>query len=55
MRVLDISDGMTGGAALVEDGRLVYAVNEERLIRAKMALGFPRASIEQVLRDMGGH
>jgi len=51
MRILGISDGMTGGAALLEDGQLVYAVHEERLIRAKMATGFPAASIRHLLED----
>jgi carbamoyltransferase len=50
-RILGISDGMTGGAALIEDGVIRYAIHEERLIRAKMATGFPRASINKVLED----
>jgi carbamoyltransferase len=49
VRVLGISDGMTGGAALIANGKIIYAVHEERLIRAKMAIGFPRASIAEVL------
>jgi carbamoyltransferase len=51
MKILGIADGLTSGAALIEDGRVVYAVNEERLIRAKMATGFPRASIDRVMED----
>ncbi|MEW6001529.1 MAG: carbamoyltransferase C-terminal domain-containing protein [Nitrospirota bacterium] len=51
MKVLGISDGMTGGAALIEDRRILYAVHEERLIREKMATGFPRESINKVLED----
>jgi carbamoyltransferase len=42
---------MTGGAALIADGKIVYAVHEERLIRAKMAIGFPQASIIKVLEE----
>jgi carbamoyltransferase len=53
MKVLGISDGMTGGTALLEDGQIRYAVHEERLTRAKMATGFPRESINAVLRDTG--
>ena len=49
MRILGVSDGMTGGAALIEDGLIRYAIHEERLIRAKMATGFPRAAIAHVL------
>jgi carbamoyltransferase len=53
MKVLGISDGMTGGAALMEDGQIRYAIHEERLIRAKMATGFPQAAINHVLEATG--
>jgi carbamoyltransferase len=53
MRVLGISDHITAGAAVVEDGRVVAAVNEERLVRRKMCMGFPRASIRAVLQLTG--
>ncbi len=49
MIILGITDGQTSGAALVEDGKLLAAVNEERPIRLKQARGFPRASIAAVL------
>jgi carbamoyltransferase len=51
MKILGISDGMTGGTALIEDGKIIYAVHEERLIRAKMATGFPKQSISKILED----
>jgi carbamoyltransferase len=51
MKVLGISDGMTGGTALIEDGNILYAVHEERLTRAKMATGFPKESIKKTLED----
>ncbi len=41
------------GAAAVEDGRLVAAINEERLLRMKLASGFPRRSIAATL-DVAG-
>ncbi len=44
---------MTGGTALWEDGKLVYAIHEERLMRAKMATGFPHRAITQILEDTG--
>ena len=53
MKILGISDGMTGGAALIEDGRVRCAVHEERLTREKMATGFPRRSIDFVLEEAG--
>jgi carbamoyltransferase len=51
VKILGIADGLTSGAALIQNGKIVYAVNEERLIRAKMATGFPRESICKVLAD----
>jgi carbamoyltransferase len=53
MRILGITDGQTSGAAVVEDGRILAAVNEERISRIKLARGFPRASIAEVLRLSG--
>jgi carbamoyltransferase len=53
MRVLGISDNHNAGAALVIDGRLVAAVNEERIIREKNALTFPAGAIAETLR-VGG-
>ena len=51
MKILGISDGMTGGTALIEDSRIIYAIHEERLTRAKMATGFPKESIDRILSD----
>jgi carbamoyltransferase len=53
MRILGISDHFISGAAIVEDGRLISAVNEERLARQKMVIGFPRKSIGAVLNIAG--
>jgi carbamoyltransferase len=53
MLVLGLTDGVNCGAALVGDGVIVAAVNEERLSRIKMAYGFPRQSIAEVMR-IGG-
>ena len=50
MIVLGISDSITSGAAIIADGKVVAAVHEERLNRQKMSLGFPVASISEVLR-----
>lgn len=51
--VLGITDGDDGGAALLVDGKLVAAVNEERMNRMKMSIGFPRLAVQEVLR-LGG-
>lgn len=53
MRILGISDHFISGAAVVENGRLVSAVNEERLARQKMVMGFPRKSIAAALQVAG--
>lgn len=53
MRILGISDHFTSGAAVIIDGRVVSAVNEERLARMKMVMGFPRKSITEALRLAG--
>ncbi len=49
LKVLGLSDGMTGGVALIEDGVVTYAIHEERLNRHKMATGFPRLALDHVL------
>lgn len=53
MRILGISDHFISGAAVVEDGYIVSAVNEERLGRHKMVMGFPRKSIAAALQIAG--
>lgn len=50
MRILGLTDGQTSGAAVIEDGRILAAVNEERIVRIKLARGFPWQAIEEVLR-----
>ncbi len=49
MNILGIWDGHDSGAALLQDGRLVSAVNEERLTRRKLEIVFPARSIEACL------
>jgi len=49
MRILGISDGQTSGAAVIEDGRILAALNEERIARVKLARGFPWQSVQEVL------
>lgn len=53
MKVLGLGTEEDSGAALVEDGRILAAVNEERLSRMKLAMGFPHASLREVLRLTG--
>ena len=51
--ILGITDGDDAGAVLLIDGRMVAAVNEERMNRMKMSIGFPKLAIQEVLRISG--
>ena len=53
MNVLGIWDGHDAGAALLQHGRLRFAVNEERLTRRKLEIRFPTRSIEACLASAG--
>lgn len=53
MIVLGLCDNHEAGAALAVDGRIVSAVNEERLNREKLSARFPVQSIGWVLQDQG--
>ncbi len=53
MMVLGVHEGHDAGAALIRDGRILAAVNEERLVREKLYAGIPRKSIREVLRIAG--
>ena len=47
--ILGLWDGHDAGAALVKEDQVVFAVNEERLTRRKLEVGFPRLSIQACL------
>jgi carbamoyltransferase len=49
MYVLGIHDGHNASAALLHDGRVIAAVQEERPRGLKNALGMPRTAIQDVL------
>lgn len=53
MNILGVWDGHDAGAALLVDGHLVAAINEERLTRRKLEVQFPRKSIDECLRMAG--
>ena len=50
MAVLSYSNEHEAGAAIVKNGRIITAINEERLTRVKNQDGFPELSIDYVLR-----
>jgi len=49
MRILGIWDGHDSGVALLEDDKIKFAINEERLTRKKLHIGFPYESIRKTL------
>ena len=49
MLLLGLGDHVDCGSALLDDGKLVAAINDERLVREKMVFGIPRESIRAVL------
>ncbi|MBF0465350.1 MAG: hypothetical protein HQK88_12565 [Nitrospirae bacterium] len=49
MYILGIWDGHDAGAAIIEDNRVLVAINEERLSRRKLEAGFPVLSIKACL------
>ncbi|MFA6549186.1 MAG: carbamoyltransferase N-terminal domain-containing protein, partial [Candidatus Margulisiibacteriota bacterium] len=52
MRILGIcSDVWISSAAIIEDGKIIAAIPEERLNRQKIYRGFPRQAIEYCLRQ----
>ena len=53
MNILGIWDGHDSGAALLRDGRLCCAINEERLTRRKLEIAFPARSIAACLAQAG--
>ena len=53
MNVLGIHDGHNAAAALVRDGRIVAAIQEERLSRIKNHDTFPARAVERVLQMAG--
>jgi len=53
MLVLGLGDYIDCGSALLDNGRVVAAINDERLVRRPSVLGIPRESIREVLALAG--
>lgn len=53
MRILGIHDGHTATACIVRDGKVEYALSEERLTRVKGQGGFPSGAITAALTHAG--
>lgn len=53
MRILGIHYGHDANACVIEDGRVLYAIGEERINRKKFYRGFPFLSIKAALEYTG--
>jgi len=47
--VLGITDGHNAGACLLRNGKIEYAISEERISRIKNEAGYPKLAIEKIL------
>ncbi|MEM0074336.1 MAG: carbamoyltransferase C-terminal domain-containing protein [Candidatus Micrarchaeaceae archaeon] len=52
MAIIGIHDAHDAGAALVHEGKVISAVNEERFTKKKNDVGFPVNSIRYILKQM---
>ena len=50
MIVLGIHDGHNSGASVFKDGKLLSAISEEKISRKKNEYGFPKKSIDFILK-----
>lgn len=48
--VLGITDGHNAGACLLKNGKIEYAISEERISRNKNEAGYPKLAIEKILK-----
>ncbi len=53
MHILGIWDGHDSGAALLNDGKIIFAANEERFTRNKLEVEFPFCSVREALKFAG--
>ena len=48
--ILGITDGHTSGACLLRNGKVEYAISEERISRNKNEAGYPKLAVEKILK-----
>lgn len=51
MNILGINFGHDAAVAFIKDGKLVYAIEEEKLSRVKQDFGWPRHAIDRLLKE----
>jgi carbamoyltransferase len=49
--ILGICDGHNASASLIDNDKIIYAISEERFTRKKNQRGFPKNSIEYILKN----
>ncbi|EHP88839.1 carbamoyltransferase C-terminal domain-containing protein [Methanotorris formicicus] len=49
--ILGIHDGHNASASLIDNDKIIYAISEERFTRKKNQRGFPKNSIEHILKN----
>lgn len=52
MRILGVHDGHNASAALLEDGELTWAIQEERMVNSKNEPGMPYGAINHILKQV---
>ena len=52
MSILGIHDGHDNGAAMARGGEVLGAINEERFTKLKNDVGFPKNSIEYLMKSV---
>lgn len=50
MIILGIHDGHTATACIMKDGKIIAAISEERLVRKKNEMGYPKNAIDACLK-----
>ena len=53
MRVLGINEGINSSVCVLEDGKIVFALQEERVCREKNYIGFPEQALRFTLEHLG--
>lgn len=53
MMILGINEGFEASVVLCQDGKIIFAVQEERLTREKGAVGFPSQSVQYCIKHYG--
>lgn len=52
MKILGVHDGHNASAALLEDGKVTWAIQEERMVNRKNEPGMPRHAIDFILNQI---